>query len=67
MLCVVIFIVFMVLLPEGGMLRFYLEPARTTWYTTILPALYRPSRKKEPRKKLIMRFARNSEIREWLC
>ena len=26
--CVVIFSVFMVLLPEGGMLRFYLEPAR---------------------------------------
>ena len=28
MLCVVIFSVFMVLLPERGMLRFYLEPAR---------------------------------------
>ena len=29
MLCVVIFSVFMVLFPKGGMLRFYLEPARS--------------------------------------
>ena len=28
MLCVVVFSIFMVLLPEGGMSRFYLEPAR---------------------------------------
>ena len=29
MLCVVIFSVFVVLFPKGGMLRFYLEPARS--------------------------------------
>ena len=40
MLCVVNFSVFMVLLPEGGMLRFYLEPARISIQSR---APYRPS------------------------
>ena len=38
MLSVVIFSVFMVLLPEVGTLRYYLEPARSYFLTTPFPA-----------------------------